>query len=165
MNLKRFFQPLPHPCLPSAALLLLRVVVGSAFILHGWGKIQHPFSWAPPQSPLTIPGIFQSLAAISEFGGGIALILGLLTPLAALGIGSTMTVALYLHMIVRKDPFVNMTGGPGFELPAVYFGIAVLILALGPGKFSLDAKIFSSPPKNGEEEPTRLSPPRRNDPC
>jgi len=154
MKLKQIFQPPALPCFSSAALLLLRLVVGSAFILHGWGKIQHPFNWAPPQSPLTIPGIFQFLAALSEFGGGIALILGLLTPLAALGIGSTMSVALYLHMIVRQDPFVSMTGGPGFELPAVYFGIAVLILTLGPGKFSLDAKIFShrrksdTPPSN-----------------
>src|ERR1044071_3379761 len=64
----------------AIGLLLIRLVVGSAFMLHGWGKIQHPFSWMGPESP--VPGFFQLLAAISEFGGGLAWILGLLTPLA-----------------------------------------------------------------------------------
>lgn len=44
--------------------------------------------------------------------------------------------------MVRHDPFVNMTGGPGFELPLVFLGISIAFLALGPGKFSLDRKVF-----------------------
>ena len=54
----------------------------------------------------------HALAALSEFGGGLAYILGLLTPLAALGILSTMTVAFTKHAFERGDPFVAMTGGP-----------------------------------------------------
>jgi putative oxidoreductase len=90
----------------------------------------------------SIPGFFQVLAAISEFGGGIGWVLGILTPLASLGIASTMTVAVSMHLMVLKDPFVNLTGGSSYELALVYLGIALLILVLGPGKFSFDKKIF-----------------------
>jgi putative oxidoreductase len=141
-NLKRLFQPVPQPTLASAALLVLRLIVGAAFVFHGWGKIQTPFGWNPPESPISIPVFFQFLAAISEFGGGIAWILGLLTPVASLGIGFTMAVAVYLHSMVFKDPFVNMIGGASYEPALVYLGIALIFLALGPGKFSLDKKIF-----------------------
>lgn len=138
--LKRFYQPVSHSNFASAALLLLRVVVGVAFAFHGWGKIQHPFNWMGPDA--AIPGLFQFLAALSEFGGGIAWALGLLTPLASLGIFCTMAVATHMHMIIRQDPFVAAKGGPSYELALVYLSVAVLILALGPGKFSLDAKLF-----------------------
>lgn len=142
-TLKRFLQPLTQRAFSSTALLLLRLIVGAAFIFHGWGKIQHPFGWIPLGAPVHIPSFFQFLAAISEFGGGIALILGLLTPLASLGLGATMTVAVYMHLIVRKDPFVSSSaGGASYEPALVYLGIALLFLALGPGKFSLDTKLF-----------------------
>ncbi len=139
-SIKRFLYPLPQPALASAALLLLRLIVGAAFIIHGWGKIQNPFNWMGPQSP--VPGFFQFLAAFSEFGGGIAWMIGLLTPLASLGIGFTMAVAVYMHSMVMKDPFVNMTGGRSFELAASYFIVAIILVAMGPGKFSLDKVIF-----------------------
>jgi putative oxidoreductase len=109
-------------------------------MLHGWGKIQNPFGWMGPDA--FAPGILQALAALSEFGGGLARILGLLTPLASLGIASTMAVAFSFHAIVRGDPFVSMTGGPAFELAALYFCIAVLLIATGPGRLSLDRTLF-----------------------
>jgi putative oxidoreductase len=141
-NMKRFLQPVSQSSFASAALLLLRLVVGAAFVLYGWGKIQTPFGWNPPESPISIPTFFQFLAAISEFGGGIGWILGLLTPVASLGIGCTMAVAVYFHSMIAKDPFVNMTGGPSYEPALVFLGISILFLALGPGRFSLDQKIF-----------------------
>jgi putative oxidoreductase len=139
-SVKRMLQPALQPTFSSFALLLIRLVVGTAFIIHGWQKIQNPFGWMGPQAP--VPGLFQFLAAFSEFGGGIAWILGLLTPLAALGIGCTMTVAVSMHSMMLHDPFVNLTGGRSYELASAYLCIAVLLLALGPGKFSLDAKLF-----------------------
>ncbi len=139
-EMKACLRPQSYSNFQSAALLLLRLVVGTAFLYHGWGKIQHPFGWMPAEAP--VPGFFQFLAAISEFGGGMALILGLLVPLATLGIGFTMAVAVCMHAFVMKDPFVNMTGGSSFEPALGYLTIAILIFAMGPGKFSLDAKIF-----------------------
>ncbi len=92
-----------------------------------------------PDSP--VPGIIQFLAALSEFGGGIALILGFLVPLASIGLACTMAGAVYTHMIVRGDPFVG-TGGPSYELALIYLGNAILFLMIGPGMFSMDYKIF-----------------------
>ncbi|MCI0618182.1 DoxX family protein [bacterium] len=141
-NLKRYLQTVHHATLASSALLLLRLIMGIAFTYHGWGKIQNPFAWVPPQAPVSIPSFFQFLASLSEFGGGIALILGFLTPIASFGLVCTMSVAVYFHSIVMKDPFVNMTGGSSYEPALVYLGISILFLAFGPGKFSLDSKIF-----------------------
>ena len=124
----------------EVALLLVRLVVGIAFMYHGYGKIQHPMTWMGPQS--TYPGIFQALSAISEFIGGAALALGLLTRIAAFGIICNMSVAVHLHMVKLGDPFVNATGGGSYELALVYLVIGVLFLFAGPGRISLDKLIF-----------------------
>jgi putative oxidoreductase len=140
MNLKTILSVRDSTTFADLSLLLIRVVGGVAFMLHGWGKIQNPFGWMGPDS--FAPGIFQALAALSEFGGGLAWIIGLLTPLASLGIASTMAVAVYFHAVMRGDPFVSSGGGPSFELAAIYFSIAVLLFAIGPGRLSLDRTIF-----------------------
>lgn len=140
MSITRVFSVPGHSTFADLALLFLRVVAGLAFMLHGWGKIQNPFGWMGPDG--FAPGIFQALAALSEFGGGLAWTLGLLTPLASLGIACTMAVAFSFHAVVRGDPFVSMTGGPSFELAAIYFCIALLLLVVGPGRLSLDRKLF-----------------------
>jgi uncharacterized membrane protein YphA (DoxX/SURF4 family) len=44
--------------------------------------------------------------------------------------------------IPKGDPFVNPQGGPSFELAAAYFAIAVALLLVGPGQFSLDYFLF-----------------------
>lgn len=140
-KIKCLLQTSSHSNFISTALLLVRLVVGIAFIYHGWGKIQSPFGWMPAEAP--VPGFLQFLAAISEFGGGIALTLGLLTRIGAIGIACTMAVAVSMHAFVLKDPFVNSKGGSSYELALVYLSIAILFIALGAGKFSADAKLFS----------------------
>lgn len=142
MSLRRLFSTPAHPLPTDVALLALRLVAGVAFVLHGWGKIQHPFDWMGPDSGT--PALFQALAALSEFGGGIAWIVGLLVPLASLGVLSTMVVAVWTHAVVRGDPFVPGKGGPAFELPLVYLCVALLLVLAGPGRFSLDKKLFGA---------------------
>ncbi len=127
----------------SVGLLLLRLVMGLAFMFHGWPKIGDPMGWMGPEAP--VPAIFQSLAALAEFGGGMALIVGLLTRLASLGIMTNMIVALGMVHLPHGDPFVGKPGGRSFELAAVYLACAVLFLLLGPGRFSLDALLFRKP--------------------
>lgn len=122
----------------SVSMFLLRLVVGIAFMTHGYSKIQNPFAWMGPDA--VTPGVFQALAAFSEFGGGLAWIIGLLTPLAALGIASTMTVAVFTHAILKGDPFVGKGGS--YELALTYLCIAILLICAGPGKISLDRKFF-----------------------
>ncbi|MDQ3621225.1 MAG: DoxX family protein [Verrucomicrobiota bacterium] len=124
----------------DVGLLILRVIAGAGLAQHGWPKIQHAFNWMGPDAP--VPGILQALAALAEFGGGLALIVGLLTPFAALGIACTMLTALGMVHLPRGDAFVDPKGGPSYELAAVYLGIALLLLLAGPGRFSLDALLF-----------------------
>jgi len=122
----------------AIGLLFLRVVVGTALMLHGWSKIQHPFSWMD-KMPNPAPAPLQALAAISEFGGGLALLLGLLTPIAMLGVMSTMIGAFLIRH--RNDPWVN-PGGRSFELPSLYLAMAIMFIIVGPGIYSLDAMLF-----------------------
>jgi putative oxidoreductase len=137
--MKKFFAVRNQNLWGSVALLLLRVVMGVAFMMHGWMKIQSPFNWMGPDSP--VPGLFQFLGAFAEFGGGLALILGLLFPLACLGIFFTMLGAIYLHAIVMGDPFI---GPKSFELATVYLLIAIVFITIGAGNFSLDRKLFGT---------------------
>ncbi len=139
MNLKKLFSVTSHSACADLSLLVLRVVAGLAFVYHGWPKIQEPFGWMGPDA--FAPGPLQALAALSEFGGGICLILGLLAPLCSLGIACTMLVAVYMHAIILGDPFVSK-GGASYELAAIYLCVCMVFLAAGPGRFSADKKIF-----------------------
>ncbi len=121
----------------AAAIFILRLVAGLAFIQHGWPLIRNAFGWMGPNAP--VPGFLQALAAFSEFGGGFALVFGLLTQLAALGITCTMLVAIFTVHLPHGDPFVNLKGGSSYELAAVYLAVMIVLLLRGPGKFSLDA--------------------------
>ncbi|MCM2316265.1 MAG: DoxX family protein [Thermoanaerobaculia bacterium] len=140
MEIRKLFATPEYNTTSDLALLVIRLVGGTAFMLHGWGKIQNPFTWMGPDA--FAPGIFQALAAFSEFGGGLAWILGLLTPLASLGVASTMAVATWFHAIERGDPFVSKGAGGSYELAAIYLCIALVFIALGPGRFSLDRPLF-----------------------
>lgn len=145
----------PRPDSPAASvgLLAVRLVAGAAFVLHGWPKIQRPFSWMPPEAP--VPGVLQAAAAVAEFGGGLAWIAGALTPLFSGLILCTMTVA--FSMVHLRDPFVamnrpNQPYQPSSELALVYLAVAILLLLAGPGRLSLDALLFGrrGPGSTGE---------------
>jgi putative oxidoreductase len=149
------FRPTEQSARVSTGLLILRLVAGLAFMFHGWGKIQNPTGWMGQNA--TIPGVLQALAAVSEFGGGLAWMLGVLTPLASFGLACTMAVAAYMHAFVMKDPFVPAGPGKGsYELAAVYLCIAILFLLAGPGRFSLDQLLFRGrAPAAPRPEPAR----------
>jgi putative oxidoreductase len=117
----------------SLGLLALRLVVGAAFIVHGWPKIQNPLHWMGDK----VSPILQLCSALAEFGGGIALILGFLTPIAAAALAINMAFALLLVHLPQNQPFVGQ--GASFELPLVYFGVMVALFATGPGAYSVDA--------------------------
>jgi putative oxidoreductase len=132
----------------SVGLLLIRSVTGAAFIFHGWPKIQNATTWMGPNADM--PGFMQAAAAVSEFAGGIALIVGLLTPLACLAIAGVMVTAISTVHLKLGHAFVGEPG-KSWELAAVYLCIVLAVLLLGPGKLSLDGLIFGrSRPAEGD---------------
>lgn len=141
-NFARWYQELilDKTKLNSLALLFVRLIIGLFLILHGYGKIQSPFDWMGEQS--RIPGFLQFLAALSEFGGGICIILGLIVPVVSLGVISTMLVASSMHLIVYGDPIVSTSGSSG-ELAVIYLTFGVFLILSGPGRYSADKIIFT----------------------
>jgi len=136
-----------HDARTSLGLLALRGVAGAAFIFHGWPKIQNPTGWMGPDPG--VPGFLVAAAAVAEFGGGIAWILGALTPLFSLLLIGTMGYAAFIVHIPRGDPFVSLTP-PSYELALVYLAVAVLLLLAGPGRLSVDYCLFG---RAGHERP------------
>jgi len=120
------------------ALLVLRVVVGAAFVLHGYPKIQHPVTWMAALSHAT-PGWLAAIAAFAEFGGGIALIVGFATPVFAFLIACNMLVAIFLILVPHGATFVSNTPGKvTYELPLAYLAVMVVLVLVGPGRYSID---------------------------
>ena len=87
----------------GAALLVLRLFVGVAFIRHGWPKLRNLKTWS---TAMKTPEWLCFLSAASMWGAGIALIPGLLTPLAALAILVSMAYAMVLELVsgFRSSP-------------------------------------------------------------
>lgn len=124
----------------SAGILLLRIIIGLAFMVHGFPKIQHPASWMGPHA--FAPPWLQAVVAVVEFFGGLALIVGFLTRLAALGIFVDMATAI---LKVHLPMGAHWIGGPGsFEVPLFYLIAMVAFMIVGPGRYSIDAMLAKS---------------------
>ena len=122
----------------DTALAVLRVVLGVTFILHGGQKLfVYGFggvTGAFAQMGIPAPGFFGPFVALVEFSGGIAITLGLLTRLAALGAGATMLVAILTVHI--KQGFFNPGG---VEFPLSLLASAIALVIAGAGAYSVDA--------------------------
>lgn len=130
----------------AVGLLIVRLLFGIGIALHGYQKLSSPggaFGWADAGLQFQIPTFFQGLATLAELGGGLAMIVGLVTPLAMMGILCTMGVAIIkFHWGVRHAHYVPLRGGFDYEAAAHYFIIALGLLLTGPGTLSLDWWLF-----------------------
>ena len=129
-----------------APLMLRGIVGGSFFFVHGMNKIRPAGVWDWGKGFASAPIASEALlyiAAWTEFLGGAALLLGLFTRWAALGLAGIMAYAVFgVHW--HQGFALHAAGGSlaGYEFAAT-FGIASLCLVfLGPGKLSLDFMFF-----------------------
>jgi putative oxidoreductase len=126
----------------DTGMFIIRVVFGLAIASHGAQKL---FSWFGGYGIRKTGGFFESLgfrpgaafataAGLSEFGGGLLITVGLLTPIGAVAVLSAMLVAMFsVHL---KNGF--FATGNGIELPFLYAVAAVGIAVTGGGAISLD---------------------------
>ena len=134
----------------TVSTLVLRLMLGIVFFPHGAQKMLGWFGgngYAATMGfftgPMHIPAFLAFLAILAEFAGSLALILGLFTRVAALGIGVNMAVAI-ATVHYANGFFMNWSGtqkGEGFEYHLLALAIAVALMLRGGGKWSLDALI------------------------
>jgi putative oxidoreductase len=126
----RYLASLTHTTSHSIVLLLIRWVAGLGMFLHGLPKASNPTGWAGE----ALPELVQLLVVAAELGVPLLWVAGFLTPLAALSMGGVMVGAIFWH-INKGDGF---TTRPGYELAVMYLLLCLVLLIIGPGKFSLD---------------------------
>jgi putative oxidoreductase len=145
------------------ALMMLRGVVGVVFFAHGAQKMLGWFG-GPGFSAtmkgfsdfLHIPAPLALLAIAAEFFGGLALVAGLFTRVAASGIAVTMVVAAAL-VHLPNGFFMNWTGaqkGEGFEYHLLAIAAAAVLMLRGGGAWSLDRALA----RPESASPVRLAP-------
>jgi putative oxidoreductase len=138
-------------------LAFLRIVLGVVFFAHG---AQKALGWFGGYgytgtmgyfSSLGIPSIFGMVAICDEFLGGLGLIVGFLSRIAALAIIANMLVAIAL--VHRANGlFMNwglaasggVAVGEGYEFHLLAIAIGVLIMARGAGALSIDRAVAGS---------------------
>jgi putative oxidoreductase len=134
------------------ATTILRLVVGVVFFAHGAQKMLGWFGGYGYKGTmgfftgtLHIPALFAFLAIAAEFFGGLGLIVGLLTRVAAFGIFANMVVAvLMLHR--QFGFFMNWSGtqkGEGYEYHLLALAATAFLMIHGAGAASVDRLLAS----------------------
>jgi putative oxidoreductase len=133
----------------DVAALLMRLALGVVFIAHGGQKVLG--WWGGYGASATIQGfakmglppLLTIFVMTAELGGGLLLIVGLLTRLAALGIACVMLGAVFL-VHYKVGFFMNWAGsqkGEGFEYHLLALGLAIALLIKGGGAMSIDGAL------------------------
>ncbi|OIQ26387.1 DoxX family protein [uncultured Vibrio sp.] len=121
--------------------LIFRLAFGFIMAYHGFHKVMNPMGLVPflEMKSIPFPVLSAYLAAYTEFLGGIALMLGLMTRLASLGLAVCMAVA-----IVSLGGFsagLNSLSG-GLEYQWTLLSVFTYFVCAGSGKASLDSVVY-----------------------
>jgi putative oxidoreductase len=135
----------------DVALLAVRIALAWVFIYYGAAKLFGSFGGAGPHglhqtslymshtAHLRPGGFFAVLAGLIEFGGGIAMAVGLCTRLAGLALFGDMVVAM---ITVTWATGINpIDSPPGYQLNIALAVLAVAVTVIGAGRYSVDAVI------------------------
>ncbi len=119
-----------------ASDLVGRVLIAAIFILSGWGKIAAYAGTQQYMQSAGVPGGLLPLVILVELGGGLAIVLGLYTRAVALILAgfSIITGFLFHHGADQVSQIMflkNVAMAGGF----------LFLVANGPGRLSLDAKL------------------------
>ena len=122
----------------QTTLAIVRVTVGIMMVHNGFDKLANIESFAQAYVAyigLPFPIFFSYIAAFTELIGAPLVAFGLLTRPAALGLFSTMCVAMYHHIKVAGLSL------PYLELSAIYAAVFLFFTINGGGLFSVDGLI------------------------
>ena len=122
----------------QTGLTLLRAAVGTIFIAHGAQKLfvygMSGVAGAFGQLGVPFPEVTGPMVALLEFFGGIALLVGLLTRYAALGLAITMIGA----MVMVHAP-AGFFAPNGIEFTLLLSAASLAFAIIGAGEYSVDA--------------------------
>lgn len=124
---------------------VLRVITGVVMAYYGWNKVDSGiggFGQFLDSLGVPFPGFMAYVVTFLELGGGILLVVGLLTRLWALLIAIEMV---FTTMLVKLDVGFISQQGAGLELDLMIFAAAVALLLLGPGRLSVDHALGIEP--------------------
>ena len=128
------------------ALAFVRTALAWIFIYYGAGKLFGAFNgpgihqtalYFSNTAHLHPGGLFAVLGGLIEFGGGIALALGLASRLAGLALFGDMVMAMIT--VTWANGINSETLTPGYELNMALGVLALVVVAFGAGRFSIDA--------------------------
>jgi putative oxidoreductase len=137
--------------------LVVRLCIGVAFILDGWGKVNHLDGVTGYFTELNIPLAHANAVFVSwvELVAGVLLVLGFCTRIAALFLIGTMAVAFLTAILPRLDSKLDL-----FSTPELTYVVIFVWLGLGgAGKASLDHLLFRrwADPQVGEAAGARVA--------
>jgi putative oxidoreductase len=126
--------------LSDVALLLLRVGLGTIFLVHGTQKRR---LWKVQPSERMPAGFLRTLRflSIAEPAGGLGVLVGFLTQFAALGLALVMLGALRFLITQAHRKFTGENAA-GWEFELMLLIVALALAIMGGGKFALDRVVF-----------------------
>lgn len=116
---------LPLFAFGDAGIFVLRLAIGLIFLIHGMKKLNGKM------------GGFMTFIGVAEIIGGVAILVGFLTQMAALGIAIIMLGALYKKIVAWRIPFTAMNQ-TGWEFDFILLAGCITLMTLGSGAYGID---------------------------
>jgi putative oxidoreductase len=140
------FSPRTPGLATDLVLVAVRIALAWIFIYYGAGKLFGAFNglgihgtalYFSNTAHLHPGGLFAVLGGVIEFGGGIAMALGLASRLAGLALFGDMVMAMIT--VTWSTGIASTSAPPGYQVNMALCVLALVITVYGAGRFSVDA--------------------------